>query len=246
MNDWGRQRLVEALDRRAAAGRPARFWLRDDDAVEPTDALARFLTLTEAFSVPVTLAVIPEETGIALEAYLAGREGVSIALHGWSHRNYAPPSEKKQELGSHRPAALVLAELATGFGKLSALYGEAMLPMLVPPWNRIAPDLLSLLPRIGLRTLSVFGAEKDRGLPELNTHVDVMDWHGTRGGRPADILFGEIAARIESMGDGQAMGLLTHHLVHDGAVDGFLGSLFELTTAHPGCRWQPAGALLTA
>lgn len=244
MTDRGRDALLRVLDRRAAENRPAALWLRDDDAVEPTDPLARFLALTSARSVPVTLAVIPEESGVALEAYLDGFEGIEIALHGWSHRNYAPAGEKKQELGGHRPAALVLAELSSGFAKLSALHGERMLPMLVPPWNRIAPALLPSLPGIGISCLSVFGPEKARGIAELNTHVDVMDWHGTRGGRPADILHAEIAARIDSMGDGQAMGLLTHHLVHDAAVDDFLEGLFALTAGHPGCRWLPASALV--
>lgn len=244
MTDSGRDRLLRVLDGRAAENRPAAFWLRDDDAVEPTDALARFLAIAGPHSVPATLAVIPEETGVALEAYLDGHEGIEIALHGWSHRNYAPADQKKQELGAHRPAALVLAELSSGFAKLSALHGERMLPMLVPPWNRIAPDLLPSLPGIGISCLSVFGPEKQRGIAELNTHVDVMDWHGTRGGRPADVLHAEIADRIETMGEGQAMGLLTHHLVHDAAVDDFLEGLFALTSGHPGCRWLPASALL--
>lgn len=240
----GRTRLLDALDRRAEQGRPAAFWLRDDDAVEPTDALHRFLNLAASHAIPVTLAVIPEETGIALEAYLAGREGVTVALHGWSHRNYAPATEKKQELGPHRPEALVLSELASGYSKLSALYPDIMLPMLVPPWNRIAPSLRPRLGSIGIECLSVFGPEKDRGIAELNTHVDVMDWHGTRGGRPQDVLFGEIAGRVETMDEGAAMGLLTHHLVHDEAVEHFLEALFSLTAAHPGCRWMSASDLL--
>lgn len=240
----GRDRLMAVLERRAAMLSPAPFWLRDDDAVEPTDALARFLSLTGEHAIPVTLAVIPEETGVALEAYLSGRDLISIALHGWSHRNYAPPTEKKQELGAHRPAALVLAELSAGMDRLSALHGDAMLPMLVPPWNRISPELLPRLQKIGITCLSVFGPEKTRGIRELNTHVDVMDWHGTRGGRPADLLFHEIAARVEALEDGKAMGLLTHHLVHDSAVDDFLEALFEMTAGYPGCRWVKAGDLL--
>ncbi len=240
----GQQRLIEALDRRAEAGQPALFWLRDDDAVEPTDALSRFLDLTATHGVPATLAVIPEETGVALEAFLDRREGIHVALHGWSHRNYAPASEKKQELGTHRPAALVLAELSTGYGKLSALHGERLVPMRLPPWNPISPDTLPVRGAMATECLSVFGPEQQRRTREMNTHVDVMDWHGTRGGRPADVLFGEIAARMDVMTEGQTMGLLTHHLVHDSAVDEFLAHLFQLTANHSGCRWVSSGELL--
>lgn len=241
MSETGLRRLIDALDRRADAGRPARFWLRDDDAVEPGDALERFLSSAGRAGVPLTLAVIPVATGAPLQAFLRGRPGVEVALHGWSHENHAPAGEKKQELGAHRPDGVVLAEIAAGFAKLSALYGPTLVPMLVPPWNRIAPALLPRLPDAGIRCLSVFGPEKARGIAEFNTHVDVMDWHGTRGGRPADVLFGEIAARMDAMGEGEAMGLLTHHLVHDATVDGFLADLYVLTASHPGCRWISAG-----
>ncbi|TIT57545.1 MAG: polysaccharide deacetylase, partial [Mesorhizobium sp.] len=53
------QPLVEELARWQRAGRKAEFWLRDDDAVDPTPALDRLLDLTRQFAVPVTLAVIP-------------------------------------------------------------------------------------------------------------------------------------------------------------------------------------------
>lgn len=104
-------------------------------------------------------------------------------MHGWNHQSHAGPGEKKQELGGHRPAAIVLEELRHGLAKLRGLYGEQLLPMLVPPWNRIDKALLPALPGLGFTALSVFGREK-RGavLALLNTHVDVMDWRGTRVG----------------------------------------------------------------
>lgn len=237
-------RLLSILDRFADAGNLAFFWLRDDDAVEPTPALDRYLALTRDASVPVTLAVIPEHTGAPLQARLAGEADVTVALHGWSHRNHAGPSEKKQELGLHRPSDVILTELKHGAERLSGLYPSQFVPMLVPPWNRIASALLPHLPGLGLKSLSVFGPEKPGPLPEINTHVDVMDWHGTRGGRDAAVLLAETATRLETMGNGQSVGLLTHHLVHDAAVDDFLGLLFALTAKHPGCRWVPVRELL--
>ena len=89
--------LTEELERWERAGKQARFWLRDDDAVVPTGALDRLLALAIAYSVPMTLAVIPKETGPALAKRLQYVPGISVALHGWSHKNYAPLEEKKQE-----------------------------------------------------------------------------------------------------------------------------------------------------
>lgn len=224
--------LRRALDLRAAAGEPVTFWLRDDDAIAPTPALDRLLDI--AARVPLTLAVIPAGTGLPLADRLAGAPGVSVALHGWGHANHATGGEKKQELGRHRAAPVVLAELAQGHAKLRALHGARYVPVLVPPWNRIDGSLLAALPGIGIAALSVFGPARPAALPVVNTHVDLMDWHGTGGAWPAAHLSRAI---LRALSLAEPVGLLTHHLVHDGAAWDFLQAFVALTADHPGCRW---------
>lgn len=236
--------LLQALSQRAEAGRVASFWLRDDDAVIPTPALERFLALTRRFGVPATLAVIPAGTGPALAERLADESGISVAVHGWSHTNYAMPDQKKRELGIERPLELVLGELGRGLDTLRALHPQRFVPVLVPPWNRIDAGLVPHLRMLGFRALSVYGPEKPTALPVVNTHVDVMDWHGTRGGRDAAELVAGIVARLSDMEQGGSMGLLTHHLVHDEAVWSFLEGLLAATAEHPGCRWTPVSELI--
>jgi hypothetical protein len=237
--------LTDELDRWQQAGRIARFWLRDDDAVEPTAELARLLELTERHRIPVTLAVIPIDTGRILADFLESRPSLEVAIHGWSHRNHASPDEKKQELGSHRPPETVLAELKAGLEKLRALYGARFVPILVPPWNRIAVPLIPQLGRLGFQALSVFGAEKPGPLPLVSTHVDLMDWHGTRGGRETPALVADIVKRLRRMAEsGGGMGLLTHHLVHDATAWDFLDGLFAVSAGHPACRWVRSADML--
>ncbi len=237
--------IVGELDRWQRAGKVARFWLRDDDAIEPTEPLDRLLEISAAFAVPLTLAVIPAHTGEALADRLRREPLCSVAVHGWSHRNHAGPDEKKQELGRHRPVADVLAELKQGFDQLFALYGAQFVPMLIPPWNRIDAALLPQLAGLGYRALSVYGPERPAALPLINTHVDVMDWQGTRGGRDPQALAVEIAARLRLMFDhGGTMGLLTHHLVHDAAVWDFMKALFMVTADHPACHWAAVPDIL--
>ncbi|MFK0385846.1 polysaccharide deacetylase family protein [Agrobacterium sp. NPDC090273] len=239
------EKLVAALDACAKRGVTADLWLRDDDAVEPTAKLDRLLCLSEDFSVPMTLAVIPVATSEKLSTYLDGAHLATVAVHGWSHTNYATKEEKKQELGRHRETAAVVTELQSGLRKLRDLHGGRFTPMLVPPWNRIDAGVVSGLPQIGYRALSVFGPEKATEPPSLNTHVDVMDWHGTRGGRDHDTLFAETATRITTtMEDGGTTGILTHHLVHDENVWRFLTMLLEVTTDHPACRWRSSANLI--
>ncbi|MDO1582921.1 polysaccharide deacetylase family protein [Rhizobium oryzicola] len=238
------QQFLATLEKAQRNGRIVSLWLRDDDAVEPTDALEMLLTLTATHAVPLTLAVIPEHTGQALAERLDRESHLTVTVHGWSHHNYAPSSEKKQELGLHRPLDQVLRELAAGRQKLAELHGTRFTPTLVPPWNRIAPTVVKQLQEIGYEALSVFGREKSGPLPLLNTHLDIMDWHGTRGGRDADVLFAELAGLISQPDPLKAIGVLTHHLVHDEKAWWFLERLFALTADHPACRWQRSETLL--
>ncbi|MFV2054247.1 polysaccharide deacetylase family protein [Aliiroseovarius sp. YM-037] len=234
--------LLQLLDNRAKAGNPTRFWLRDDDAAQPDPALDHLLDLTASYDVPLTLAVIPATTGEALSQRLSTEPHVSVAVHGWSHSNHAPADEKKQELGHHRPAEVVTKELSDGLNHLAALYPDKFVPLLVPPWNRIAPEVVAALPSLEFRALSVFGPAREGALPMINTHVDLIDWKGTRGGRPAEMLLSEIIDHLQS-GD-IPLGILTHHLVHDVAAWRFLEQLFAATAKHPGCRWLRVSELI--
>lgn len=235
--------VLKALDQCARDGRPARLWWRDDDAVAPTAALDRLLGLAGRWQVPLALAVIPEPTGAPLAERLATDDLVTVAVHGWTHSNHAPAPEKKAELGAHRPAPAVLAELARGKGRLRDLHGKRLAPVLVPPWNRIAPDVVAGLPEIGFRAVSTYGPPKPAPLRVINTHVDLMDWHGTHGGHPTGVLYAELSRALALPGDGP-IGILSHHLVHDEQAWFFLESLFALTKDHPGCRWVGLGDLL--
>ncbi len=231
--------LRRALDARAAKGKPATLWLRDDDAVEPTPALDRLLDLARR-GVPVTLATIPAHTGEALAQAVAGIPGVEVAQHGWSHANHARAGEKKQELGAHRPLEAVMAEVTRGQARLSALHGPRFVPVMVPPWNRIAPHVAAALPGAGFRALSVYGPAKPGPLLQINTQVDLIDWHGKRGARDPDLLESEVLA---AMAHGP-VGILTHHLVHDDGAWAFLDRLVEATWVHRGCQWVAMRSLL--
>lgn len=240
------QPVLDALDRWTQAGRMANLWLRDDDAVEPTEPLERLLSLTRHHAVPLALAVIPAHSGVALATRLAKEPHVSVLVHGWSHDNHAPAVEKKQELGAHRPRPLVLGELAAAHRRLAGLHGASFVPVLVPPWNRIDPSLLPELSSAGYVALSVFGTAKPAPLPVVNTHIDLIDWHGTRGARDPAALVRDLATALDRAyeGRGEPLGILTHHLVHDEPAWEFLAELFAVTGSHPACRWRAVRDLL--
>lgn len=238
-----RRQFLELLDELAASGTPARVWWRDDDAVAPSAALDRLLALTQRHDIALTLAVIPAQSGAALADRLAAQRHVTVAVHGWAHVNHAGPDEKKQELGPHRPAEAVLQELSRGLADLQERHGTQAVAVLVPPWNRISEAVVARLPDAGFEALSVFGPEQPAPLPLVNTHVDIIDWRGTRGGRDAAALVADLSTALAR---GTPVGLLTHHLVHDAAAWGFLKTLVGLTRDHPGWQWVGLPDLVAA
>ncbi len=239
MNDADWQPLWCELDHWSAE-RPARLWLRDDDAVSDTPALRRLTALTAHYRVPLMLAVIPAHADRSLAAHVAMHPEVTPVIHGWAHVNHAPPGQKSQELGDHRPLDTVLAELAEARTRLAALFGDRVAPVLVPPWNRIAPQVIQALPALGYTTVSTFGwPTAPSPLSQHNTHVDLIDWKGGRVCRDPAWLINELAAQLAESRrrGGEPVGVLTHHLAHDESAWVFLERLFLNTAGRPGVEW---------
>ena len=243
------QGLALELDQWSNAGRTIRLWLRDDDAVAPSPALDRLSDLAERFAAPILLAVIPLLAEPALAPALRGMPLLRPCQHGASHLNHAPAGSKKSEFGTERAAADVDAEITLGRQRLHDLLGDAVLPIFAPPWNRIAQGHAARLNALGFAGLSCFRGYRlgsDGGPHLLNTHVDIMDWHGGRVGRPAADILGELVAllaqrRLNEAGDIE-LGLLLHHRDHDETAWSFLSDILAATAVHPAVRLvDPAG-----
>ncbi|MFN3642439.1 MAG: polysaccharide deacetylase [Gemmobacter sp.] len=211
------------LDRWRAASLTLPLWWRDDDAVEPSPALDALLARAEAWGLPVAVAAIPAAATPALAARLAASLAARPMVHGWAHANHEPPDAKRAEFGAARPPAAALADAARGLGRMRALFGPRLLPVLVPPWNRIAPAVATGLAACGFAGLSAVpkAAGAARGLARLDIHIDPIDWHGTRSALPAARLALPLAALLaarRAAADFAPLGLLTHHRDHDPAI----------------------------
>jgi hypothetical protein len=133
---------------------------------------------------------------------------------------------------------------------MAGTFGARALPVLVPPWNRIAPPVVAALPALGLAGLSTYGpraaAAPMPGLRLVNCHADIMRWAAPRGflGETAalGLLCSHLRARRAGQTEGRNLdateptGLLTHHLAHDEAAWRFLARLLPLLARHPAAR----------
>lgn len=249
MSEW--DALTHELDAWGASSRTATFWWRDDDAAAPTGELERLLTLQADNRLPLALAIIPGRMEDGLVARIAAHRGaghdLAVLQHGYRHLNFAGENDKKCELGDHRPAPMVLGELAAGWQALEAVPGR--LPVIVPPWNRISPRLVPMLPELGYAGLSTFDprarAAPAPGLIQINTHVDPIDWKNRRQTYPAAEISAQVvrhlsARRSGHVDDQEPTGLLTHHLAFDDAAWDACRTLFERTGDHAAARWLRA------
>jgi hypothetical protein len=236
--------LDEALARWRDTGRTPEFWWRDDDATAPTPALRHLITLSNACGVPVALAVVP--LGAVPELF-AAHEAV-VLMHGTDHRNRAAPGEKKTEFPGAEPEDQAIARLARARERLASLAGPRFRPVLVPPWNRFKQTLIGRLPAAGLHGLSAYGPRAATHaaprVAQVNTHVDIIDWHGGRGFVGDEAALRAIVQHLSRQSDEPA-GVLTHHAVHDRPAWDFLEQLYE-RTRRGGAHWVDAAELFPA
>jgi hypothetical protein len=249
MSGW--HAIGEELARWREAGRKPVLWWRDDDAVDATPALDRLLDLHRAVNVPLSLAVVPANATAALAGRLGKEPAVDLLQHGYGHTNHAPAPDRKMELGLHRPAMFVLGELGTGRMALERLFGNRVLPVLVPPWNRIAPALVPALPEVGYGGLSTFGIRRRShpvaGLLQVNTHVDLIDWRRRCFvGKDAALAALGQSLMASRTGTDEPIGILSHHLAMDEGAWDFLNSLWVRISSMPGLKITPAHELFAS
>lgn len=248
MTSW--TAVNEELARWTDLGLRCTFWLRDDDAVAAGPQLDRLLNRCTQAGIPLGLAVIPADTERSLADALAEQPHATVLVHGWSHTDHAAPGKKKCEFGPERPPEIRQAEAERGLSVLRALFGNRVLPLFVPPWNRMAPDMPACLSAAGYRAVSAFGPSPDPhdGIAWINTHLDLIDWRGSRSAVPLDALLDLLCRELRERREGQRdphepIGLLTHHRVHDEAIWDLLDRLLDRLAGHSTLDWPAVGTL---
>ncbi len=242
--DW--RPLETELDIWQTQGLTLPLWWRDDDAVSVTPQLETLSELSRSLGLPVHLAIIPRDADTGLVEYIGDHAMLIPIVHGWAHKNHAPPEEKKSEFRLHRPMPGIVADARAGFERLHTLFGDRLCPIFVPPWNRVALEVVRELPSLGYRVVSTATPRKARlpapGLEQMNTHLDPIDWRGTRGLVAPDMLIAQTTDLLRDRRQVRAdntepFGVLTHHLVHDPDIWTFTEGLLRRLLDGPGFTW---------
>ena len=110
------------------------------------------------------------------------------------------------------------------------LFGKRLLPIFVPPWNRLDPALLPVLAQAGYLGVSTYLPRDKRqaapGLVQINTHIDPIFWRGDRGLAPSEDQIAHIVRLLQDRRFGKSdatepLGFLSHHLVHNADIWNF-------------------------
>lgn len=235
--------LRRVLDARV---QPAILWWRDDDTGRAHPNLDRLLALARAFAAPVALAVVPAWLEAPVADAIRDCPEATVLQHGWAHLDHAGPGERRIELGGRADRARLAADLTAGRERLAREFGTRFAPILVPPWNRIARDVVALLPGLGFRGLSIWDegdlGPMPAGLVRLDVHVDPIDWRGGRRWIGLEAIAVRLAERLA--GSDRPIGLVTHHLVTGPEAWDELAILLELLRGRPDVRLMTVGNLL--
>lgn len=253
MEGWAA--LKDELDAWQNAGKSATLWLRDDDAALIMPGLRQLLALSESLAVPLCLAVVPMTASPALAREVERHPAVAVAMHGYRHHNHEAAGAKKAEFGTVRPLAEMTSELGQGLARMRRIFGKMPRPVLVPPWNRLAADLVAALPAIGFRGLSAFGTRQAAhpavGLTQVNSHVEAIDWKAGGGAAAPRAIVAGLAAhlrarRLRRADEAEATGLLTHHKMMKENDFMALQEILAAVSAHPAARWLTLDEVFSA
>jgi peptidoglycan/xylan/chitin deacetylase (PgdA/CDA1 family) len=259
------------LDRWAARGLKARFWVRDDDACEASAPLARLHEFAARYDITIGLAIIPAKMHPSLQKFISA-EGRRFhpMCHGWQHVSHAPAGCKPSEFGEGRPVEAAIKDARLALSTFRNYFADPA-PVFVPPFGQISGAMTRALPAIGFAGVSAGPGWLERklfhlpslavrfpavnlprrpGIRRLDVHIDPIDWQkGTA--HSADTICDAIVRSLHPRWMGflsseAPVGLVTHHLAHDDRIWAACKDVMDVLREHRAVEFLDAGQFFGA
>jgi peptidoglycan/xylan/chitin deacetylase (PgdA/CDA1 family) len=213
--DW-RDRLAHAIAQGMGSHSPALFFRADDIGAggRPFEALC---TIFRHHGIPLEMGVVPAWLSAARRNQLFGCAPLEEPLwgwhqHGWRHVNWQRTG-KKSEFGEQRPFEKQWRDIWQGRQKMLDVFGEHLISVFTPPWNRLSSATLKILQDLDFRGVSMTGPfpRGPKPPPGLKNFRIALDLH-TRKVKDAALDFQNLLDELAStLGKREPSGIMIHH-----------------------------------
>lgn len=196
-----------------------KIWWRDDDSFELNDKFKDLIDFQKKRNINVYLSIIPSKITTEFIQIVNNTNGVYVFPHGYAHINHSDDDVILNEYPETRDSDQVSNEISESVKKLKVNFPSKYLPVFVPPWEHYSAQLLAILPKHGLRTISLSGYIED--LPKQIMPLNVqINFHTYKNISPNRYIIyhkkllsicREIISASKTNRNNRIIGLLTHH-----------------------------------
>lgn len=168
------QVIINVLETRQS---PVKVFFRNDDGGWADERLLELASYFSEQDLPLDVAVIPDALSTAsvdlIKTLLDSDSRFSIHQHGFAHRNHQL-SGRNGEFGTDRNYDMQFKDIAAGRERLIEFFGNQVMPVFTPPWNRCTGDTAAALHAQGFKFLSrITGADSiGDSIAELPVTID--------------------------------------------------------------------------
>ena len=150
-----------------------KIWWRDDDSFEVNDKFIDLIEFQKKRNINVYLSIIPSKITKEFIQNVNNINGAYVFPHGYAHINHSDDIGKLNEYPNTRDSDQISYEISESVKKLKVSFPSKYLPVFVPPWEHYSAQLLAILPKYGLRTISLSGYNEDLLKPLMQLNVQI-------------------------------------------------------------------------
>lgn len=196
---------------------PPNLFFRADDIGAGGRAFEALCQLFRHHNIPLALAVVPAWLTDIRADQLFAAAPLEERLwgwhqHGWRHVNSQLTGEKS-EFGEQRPAEKQWRDICLGLEKMTEIFGERLVPVFTPPWNRLPIATLRILQELNFKAVSItkpFPSTIIPGIGLKNLRIQ-LDLH-TRKAKDGSTDFLNLLNELSNLATKkEPFGIMLHH-----------------------------------
>jgi peptidoglycan/xylan/chitin deacetylase (PgdA/CDA1 family) len=239
--DWKKQ-LAAACEKAVGSHTPSIFF-RADDIGAGGRAFEALCQIFRFHRIPLAMAVVPAWLSDVRRQQLFQAAPLEEPLwgwhqHGWRHVNWQRTG-KKSEFGEQRPFDKQMKDIVQGREKMQAVFGNHLLPVFTPPWNRLSSSTLKILQDLGFNGVSITGpfprgSKTTIKLKNLRVQLDLHTRKNRDGESDFQTLLDEISTLL---GKKEPFGIMIHHQRMNHFAFEFLNELLSCLKSKMGVRF---------